>query len=143
MSTEVATVNRLKDDPSTIGWPPTFVLEVALGQSKIKDICEAYAITRERWDELRADPLFIKDVESAVNELKKDGVSYKVKARLQAEAMLPRVWEMVHKSHDIVPPSVQADLIKFTARVGGLDNSRSADAVTGGGTALQININLR
>lgn len=107
----------------------------------IKDICNAYGISREEWEKMRHDPVFIAEVAGASEALKKEGMSFKMKARLQSEELLKTSWRMIHASSDEVPPSVKADLIKFTVRAAGLveDKSSNQNQQT---NALQINISL-
>lgn len=128
------------ENPAELGYPATLPIEVALRTASIQRICEAYGITREEWDELRQNPMFIADVKAAHEELKKDGMSFRMKARLQSEELLKQSWRMIHASSDEVPPSVKADLIKFTIRAAGLEaDSKSTVSATNN---LQININL-
>lgn len=129
------------ENPANIGYPPTLPIEVALRVAPIKEICEAYGLTREDWDNLRQDPVFVADLSAVAAELKKDGMSFKMKAKLQSESLLQRSWQLIHASTDEVAPSVQADLIKATWRVAGLEPSKTA-ADAGQQNALQININL-
>jgi hypothetical protein len=72
--------------------------------------------------------------------MQQEGMSFKLKARLQAEEMLKKVWRMVHTNDGSVPPAVKADLIKFMIRAAGYDGS--ADKNGSNQQALQININL-
>jgi hypothetical protein len=128
-------------DPSEFGFPATLPLELALKEKSVPDLCKAYGIGRDEWDKLRRDPLFISAVGGYVEELKKDGMSFKLKARLQAEVLLATSFKLIHSHNDDVPPQVKADLIKFTIRAAGLDGSKD-QAQAGPQTALQININL-
>ena len=137
----IARVNEMLD-PAGLGWPATLPLEVALRTAPLKDICAAYGLSREEWDALRANPRFIADVQANAEELKKDGMSFKVKAKMQAEELLKRSWKMIHEKYDVVPPSVQADLIKVTIRAAGLDGSKDQAANAIPQNALQINIVL-
>lgn len=129
------------EDPALLGYPATLPIEVALRTAPIKRICEEYGISREEWDELRHHPQFITDVAAAAEELKKEGMSFKMKARLQSEELLKTSWRLIHSSNNDVPPSVKADLIKFTIRAAGYeaDAKNGANANTNN---LQININL-
>ena len=128
------------DNPADLGYPHTLPIEVAMKTASIQDICSAYGLTREDWDKLRNDPVFVADVASAVEMLKKEGMSFKMKARLQAEELLKTSWKLIHAPMDEVPPSVKADLIKFTVRAAGLEaDPKSANANQNN---LQININL-
>jgi len=128
-------------DPSGLGWPPTLAIEIALHEQPVKEICTAYGIDREEWSRISAHPAFRKELEVAVNMLKTEGMSFKIKARLQSEHLLGESWRLIH--HDDTPANVKADLIKFTVKAAGLDASKDqGHAVGGGGSAFQINIQL-
>jgi hypothetical protein len=131
------------DNPAEIEpYPPTLPLEVALKTAPVKDICEAYGLTRTDWDALKTNPTFVHEVATWRENLKKDGgLSFRMKARLQAEELLKTSWRMIHDRTGDVAPSVQADLIKFTIRAAGLDGSKD-QAAAAQQNALQININL-
>ncbi len=126
-------------DPSLLGWPPALPLELALGQSSVKEICDAHGISRDRWDQLRNMPSFRQACEDAVELLKKDGMSFRIKARMMGEALLPTLYKMIHDRD--TADNVKADLAKFVIKAAGLSEEK---AETNGvvGTALQININM-
>lgn len=128
------------ENPADLGYPVTLPIEVALRTAPIQRICEAYNLTRDDWERLRQHPQFIKDVAAAHEELKKDGMSFRMKARLQADELLKTSWKLIHASNDDVPPSVKADLIKFTIRAAGLEADKNAGQQNTNN--LQININL-
>lgn len=136
------------DDPATLGFPPTLPVELALHEQPVKEICESYGITRDEWLVLRESPLLIQAVQDAVDMLKIEGMSFKLKARLQAEELLKSSWKLIHDATTgvgAVPAAVKADLIKFTIRAAGLDASGvrgDGSSPTGGVTALQINLHL-
>jgi hypothetical protein len=142
MASRALTNTQPVGDPATIGFPPTLPIEVAMRVAPIRDICEAYDLNREDWEALRHDPLFIIAVAEAKKALSKEGMSFKMKARLQSEELLKTSWTMIHASSDEVPPNVKADLIKFTIRAAGLDGSKDQVANAVASNALQININL-
>ena len=129
------------ENPAEIGaYPPTLPVEIALRVAPLKDICEAYGISYEQWQDLRYDPVFQRDLAAAVELVRKDGMSVKLKAGLQAEEMLKTSWAMVQDVTGAIPPSVRADLLKFTFRVAGLiEPPQSAAANI---PALNIQINL-
>lgn len=146
MSTLVSTLLDTGPDPSELGWPPGFPLELALKAAPVKDICEAHGVSRKTYDRLKTDPAFIAAVERAVEMLQTEGMSFRVKARAQAEALLTTSWSLIHASMDDVPATVKADLIKNTIRVAGLDASLDQKANAAAAAAqqnmLQINIHL-
>lgn len=129
------------EDPALLGYPATLPIEVALQTAPIRTICEAYGLTREQWNQLRVHPQFVADVRAAHEELKKDGMSFRMKARLQADELLKKSWQMIHEPFDRVPANVKADLIKFTVRAAGLEPDSKSNAASAANN-LQININL-
>lgn len=112
MSTSL--VEYKPSNPADIGYPPTLPIEIALRTAPLKEICEAYGITREEWLALKDHPVFIADLSEAVDMVKKEGMSFKLKARMQSEELLKTSWKMIHAPMDEVPPSVKADLPGFT-----------------------------
>lgn len=127
-------------DPSEIGWPPTLPVEIALKTASLKEIQVAYGYTDEEWFALKDDPAFLADLAAAVEMVKVDGMSFKLKAKLQAEELLKTSWRLIHAPIDEVPSTVRADLIKATMRWAGYDNKDNGGGNTA--NAFQININL-
>ena len=137
-STALATVAIRPDDPAELGFPPMLPIELALRVAPVREICEAYDISKEEFTALSEDPVFIRAYAAAKEELQKDGVSFRMKAKMQAEELLKKSWALIHSDH--TPATIKADLIKATVRWAGYD---AKDGVAGGvGTAFQINIHL-
>jgi len=85
------------------------------------------------------DPVFLKKVSDFRDEIRDKGVTFRMKARSQAEELLTTSWLLIH--HPDVSPTVKADLIKSTVKWAGLEpkNEVQADGGTGG---VKITINL-
>jgi hypothetical protein len=126
------------DDPAYLGFPPMLPIELALHSAPVREICEAYSITKEEFTELASDPLFIRAYAAAKEELQKDGMSFRLKAKVQAEELLKKSWALIHS--ESTPSNIKADLIKATVRWAGYDAKEGGPA--GIGNAFQININL-
>ena len=124
------------EDPAFLGFPPTLPLELALGDQPRIEILKAYSLTPESWDKLRRNPVFQKALAAAVETLQRDGMSFKLKAKLQSEALLETSWHLIHSPH--TPSAVKADLIKHTHKMAGFEPKEEAKVVN----PLQININL-
>jgi hypothetical protein len=125
-------------DPAELGWPPTLPIEVALRTAPLADIRETYGYSQEEWVALKDNPQFLADLAAAVAMVKEEGVSFKLKARLQAEELLKTSWRLIHAPQDEVPSSVKADLIKATARWAGYDTKDNG----AGGQANNLNIQI-
>ena len=137
---ELTTIDKMGRDPAELGYPPTLPIEIALRTAPLQDIKEAYGYSDEDWMNLKDDPVFLRDLKEAVEMVKEEGMSFKLKARLQADELLKTSWKLIHGAKEDVPASVKADLIKSTMRWAGYEQ-KTADALQGG-TALNIQINL-
>lgn len=129
----------LSRDPAALSYPPTLPIEVALRTAPPEELREEYGYTRDEWRALRANEMFRADVAAAIEALKAEGMSFKMKAKLQAEELLRTSWRMIHDKTN--PAPVRADLLKFTIRAAGLDGSKD-QAAGSAVAAMQININL-
>jgi hypothetical protein len=127
-------------DPASLTWPPTLPVEIALKTAPMNDIRDAYGYTPEEWMRLKDNPHFLADLAAAVQMVKKEGASFQLKARLQAEELLKTSWRLIHAPADEVPSSVKADLIKATARWAGYDNRESSGGSGAPSFAIQINL---
>ena len=138
MSRALATTTVKPFDPAELGFPPMLPVELAMRSSSVPEICAAYGITKEELVLLVEDPVFIQAYKGAQEMLSKDGMSFRIKARLQAEELLKKSWAMIHAQD--TPTAIKADLIKSTVKWAGLEPK--GDGPGGLGTAFQININL-
>lgn len=130
--------NEDEPDPSRIGWPAQLPIELALAEIPTKEIFASYGLTKADYLRLGADEGFCAQVVKYKEALKTDGVSFEMKARLQADALLQESWRMIHAPDTQVPPAVKADLIKSTMKWAGHD--QKATRMGDGGPALKINI---
>jgi hypothetical protein len=140
MSTALTRSAHDTTDPTSLVYPPTFPVEIALKTASIRVICEAYGIAEEEWKALRMHPIFLADLRTAQEMLRQEGMGFITKAKLQAEELLKESWKMIHSP--VTPPTVRADLIKFTIRAAGLDQSAktATNAATGNNLNIQINL---
>lgn len=122
-------------DPGSLAFPPLLPMELALRVDTPAAICRAYGLTREDLAQLIAHPVFVKAYQQALDALKVDGMSFKVKAKLQAEEYLATAFAMVQ--NPATGDAVRADIIKNTVRWAGYD-AKAAEL----GTAANFNIML-
>ncbi len=124
-------------DPARLGYPPTFPIEIALCANPTDVVCAEYGITYDEWDLIRNDAVFLADLKRAMDMLKQEGMSFRVKAKLQAEELLKTSWRTIHDPD--TPATVKAQLIQATMRWAQYDTPTTAGAA-GGGNAFAINI---
>lgn len=127
-------------DPARIAWPPTLPVELALKTAPPKDLKEHYGFTDEEWDALRTNPTFLQELAAACELVKQEGMSFKLKCRLQSEAMLETNWRLIHAPTSEVPAAVKARMMETTFRMAGYDSKEGIGNV-GSHLAIQINFN--
>ena len=133
-------IRALAVDPAALGFPPMLAVEVAMQTAPIEEIFQGYGLTISDYEALIQDPIFLRAIKTAKEQLQEEGMSFKIKAKLQAEELLKKSWAMIH---DVTTPhNVRADLIKSTMRWAGHEPKAGGTDLSSGGTALQININL-
>lgn len=128
--------------PSPVGaavrpeWDARLVIDYVLGASK-DAICEEYGLQHYHYDRIVADIGFMGKVAALKKELEKDGATFGLKAKLQAEVLLDESFKMAMNPD--VDSRVRAKLIGDTVRWAGFDKSGASPDGTGG---FSININL-
>lgn len=125
-------------DPSKFAFPPLMPMELAMRIDTPANICEAYGYSKEDFAAMIQHPVFIKAYQEASEALKVEGASFRVKARLQAEAYLETSFAMVQ--NPATADSVRADLIKSTVKWAGLEPKGGASGEGGANFAIQINL---
>jgi hypothetical protein len=130
----------------TVKWSDRLAFDVALtlegsGES-MQELMLRHRITAQDVLEFNADPLFLRKVDHYRGEIRDKGMTFRMKARAQAEELLTTSWLLIHDP--AVSPAVKADLIKSTVKWGDLEPKVSANAGgDGGGVRITINLGNR
>ncbi|MNQ15585.1 hypothetical protein D3C85_285580 [compost metagenome] len=118
-------------------WDARLVIDYVLGVST-EAILEEYNLTHQAFERVKLDIGFMGKVAALKKELEKDGATFALKAKLQAEVLLEESFKMAMNSN--VDDRVRAKLIADTVRWAGFD--RNGPAVDGtGGFSITINLN--
>jgi hypothetical protein len=126
-------------DPAKIAWSATLPIELALKTASPQELRVHYGYDDEEWEALRQNPVFMAELAAAVDLVKQEGMSFKLKCRLQSEALLETSWRLIHAPGSEVPAAVKKGLMEATWRMAGFD---SKEGVVGAGNMLNIQINL-
>ena len=127
-----------QENPAVLAFPPMLPIELAMGTYDAATVCEAYGIDRDQFQLLCEMPLFRKAYDMAVEMLEKEGATFRVKAKMQAEILLDTAYKMAHNV--LIPANVRAEMIKCIVRWAEYEPKK--DAGPGNNQAFQININL-
>jgi len=125
-------------------WSDRLAMDIALalegsGES-MPDIMLRHAITQSELITYNQDSMFLKKVEHLREEVKEKGMTFRLKAKAQAEELLTTSWTLIHAPD--VSAAVKADLIKSTVKWGNLEPQKDAMNIEGGSGGVTIQINL-
>lgn len=128
----------------TTKWTDRLALDIALclegSGDTMPEILARHGATPENLKEFSKDKLFSDKVETFREEITHNGLSFKLKAKTQAEELLMVSWQLIHSPE--VSPSVKADLIKSTVKWAGLEPKPDERANPQSNGAVTITINL-
>lgn len=130
-------------NPVSPRWTDRFAFDLALllegSGEKLDELLDRHEYSASELLIFKADPVFLKKVDAYREEVRTKGLTFRVKARAQAEELLQTSWLLIHDP--VVSPAVKADLIKSTVKWAGLDTgpaNEGAGAV--GGVTISINL---
>jgi hypothetical protein len=124
-------------------WSDRLAFDVALtlegSGETLQEVMNRHSIKADDILAFNADPIFLKKVDHYRVEIRDKGMTFKLKARAQAEELLTTSWLLIHDPG--VSAAVKADLIKSTVKWAGLEpkDNTLTEGVSGG---VKITINL-
>jgi hypothetical protein len=124
-------------------WNDRLAFDVALtlegSGETLQEVISRHNISASDILTFNADPVFLRKVEGYRTEVREKGLTFKLKARAQAEELLTTSWLLIHDP--AVSPAVKADLIKSTVKWAGLEPKTDVAAESSAG-GVRITINL-
>lgn len=114
------------------------ILDLALESDSLENLCNKYKITPLDLQSLLDNAAFYKAVTDMKSEIGERGVSFKLKAAIQADMYLQDIHKMV--SDATTPASVKLDAIKSVVKWADLEPKQKDTA--GGGSAFKLVINM-
>ena len=112
--------------------------ELAMHMEEPEVIFERYGFGVEEASDLLESPAFAALLHRIGTEIRENGLTFKQKAKAQAEELLQHSFEIATDPH--ASAAVRADIIKWTAKMAGYEPTPTKDveAKTGGGLTLNI-----
>jgi hypothetical protein len=106
----------------------------------LEEVMDRHQIDVDKLGRFNSDPIFLQKVGFLREEVRTKGMTFRLKARAQAEELLTTSWTLIHSSD--VSAAVKADLIKSTVKWGGLEPQRDMMGTDGSQGGVSITINL-
>lgn len=124
-------------------WTDRLAMDVALllerSGETLDEVLQRHGIAVDDIARFNADPVFLRKVGHLRAEIRDKGMTFRLKARAQAEELLTTSWSLIHSPD--VSAAVKADLIKSTVKWAGLEPKGDVGA-EGGAGGVTISINL-
>ncbi len=122
------------------GWPARLPFDLAMQIETPEETLAQYGLTPEQGAKLLQNETFAKLVRGYRAVIVSEGLSFKTKAKLQAEELLEHAF-MLATDPDVAP-AVRMDSIKWHSRVAGLDPGKDGEggAGSGGGAGFSLKI---
>lgn len=125
-------------------WSDRLAMDIALalegsGES-LPEVMDRHSITTDDLGRFNSDPVFLQKVGFLREEVRTKGMTFRLKARAQAEELLTTSWTLIHSTD--VSAAVKADLIKSTVKWGGLEPTKDLVGADGSQGGVSITINL-
>jgi len=129
--------------PARTRWDDRFAFDLALllegSGEKLDELLDRHELDASDLLTFKKDATFLKQVGAYREEVRTKGLTFRVKARAQAEELLKTSWVLIHDP--VVSPAVKADLIKSTVKWAGLDTTPAGEGANGaGGVTITINL---
>jgi|TARA_R110000823_G_scaffold244340_1_gene368609 hypothetical protein len=124
-------------------WSDRLAMDIALALEgsgeTLPEIMTRHSITKSDLGDYNQDSMFLKKVDHLRDEVREKGMTFRLKAKAQAEELLTTSWTLIHSPD--VSATVKADLIKSTVKWGNLEPTKDTVEVgSGGGVTIQINL---
>lgn len=112
--------------------------ELALGMDDPESVFAAYQIDPDAAADLLEHPQFLAILQRVGTEIRENGLSFRQKARAQADDLLAHSYEIATDPH--ASAAVRADLIKWTAKMAGHEPPPPKDVGASSAGGLTLNI---
>lgn len=126
------------ENPADLGFPSKLVYEVALNESPVKDICEAYGLTKEDFAALIKHPRFIAQYERAMEKLEEPEAIIQIKAMMISEEGLKTIYDIMTCPTN--SPAVRLDAIKLSNAMAGVGQKTQMQGPSGPSFAINIDL---
>lgn len=122
-------------EASPAPWHPKLPFDIAMGLSA-ETVCIAYEITQEELNRLFHTQAFRRDVSKHEQEIRENGISFRSKAKIQAEMYLEELHELILDAQ--TPASIRLNAIQSIVKWAGLEPKEEKQTA-----AVQINNNTK
>ena len=130
----------LPEQSSANQWDPRLILDLALGIEDTRQVLERYGLTDNDYIVLCGSRLFRQELAVTIRDVHENGLPFRAKARVQAEAYLEVINDLVY--NETTPATIKLEAIRSTVRWANLEPKEDKTADAGGGQTVNVQINF-
>lgn len=123
-------------NPGRVGFPHGLPIELAMGLNPIKDVCEAYGLTKEGLAELMDNPSFKAIFEFAEEQMAQPGGQMRLKSLLVSEEVPEVMYKIIHDVD--APAAARVRAATLITNMAGVISDKPAE--TGNGATINITL---
>jgi len=128
----------LPEQSSANQWDPRLILDLALGIEDTRQVLERYGLTDNDYIVLCGSRVFRQELAVTIRDVHENGLPFRAKARVQAEAYLEVINDLVY--NETTPATTKLEAIRSTVRWANLEPKE--DKSESGNTQAQINVSI-
>jgi len=118
-------------------WTTALVFDVALGLESDETLLARHGITLAEWRHINTHPLFLRQVAEQAREIGENGISFRAKAKIQAEMYLKDIDQMI--ASQSTDQKVRLEAIRSMVKWAGLEPTPNKEE---GSNVPQVNIQI-
>ena len=118
-------------------WPARLPFDVAMGDSP-ESLCDRYGLQPEALDIFFLNAAFRREVAAHGQQIRDEGITFKAKARLQAEMYLEELHDIVVDK--TIAPATRLDAIKSVTKWAGYEPKPVPENASSGSTGAQTRL---
>jgi len=130
----------LPEQSSANQWDPRLILDLALGIEDTRDILTRYGLTDNDYIALCGSRTFRQELAVTIRDIHENGLPFRAKARVQAEAYLEVINDLVYD--DNTPATTKLEAIRSTVRWANLEPKEEKGPDAGSGQTVNVQINF-
>lgn len=105
--------NQIIEALPVVKWPPKLAFDMAMGES-YDTLKTTYELSDLEFERIKLNPAFRREVAAHEAEIREHGVTFKTKAKIQAEMYLEALHDIIEDP--LAPASVKLDAIKAVVK---------------------------
>lgn len=121
-------------------WDPRLVLDLAIAVDSLDTILDRYTLTAEQYEALTRNMVFRRELAATMRDIRENGASFRMKAKIQAESYLPVIDDLIWDTD--IAASTRLSAIQSVVRWGDLEPKDKKEKEQPAPPSINVQINF-